>query len=96
MPLNINHETPIKIHSNSRFDLFSKNLIIGNQWYVILDDEKSSELDSSFILLKFVGTKRWVIFQGSYEKIYVFIFIFRNKTILGTILELLLSLATSF
>ena len=74
-------------------DLISlKNLIIGNWPYITLNDEITSELDSSFISLKFVDTKRWVIFQISNENIYIY---FGNKNISGTILELLLSLVTS-
>ena len=82
----------------------------------ILHDEKKSELDSSFILLKFVGTKRWILFKDQMKRSFVllkfvgtkrwmlfkdqmkqniFLYVFGNTTILGTILELLLSLATS-
>ena len=40
-------------------DLISlKNLIIGNWPYITLNDEITSELDGSFISLKFVDTKR--------------------------------------
>ena len=54
-----------------------------------------SPLDSSFISLKFVSMEIWVIFQGSNEKNIYFMYIFGNKTILGTILRFLLLLATS-
>ena len=35
-----------------------ENLIVGNWLHIILDDENNSELENSFISLKFVGRKR--------------------------------------
>ena len=62
---------------------------------IILDGENNSELGSSFISLNFLGRKDGSFFKDQVKKIYIFIYIFGNETILGTILQLLLSLVTS-
>ena len=78
-------------NNNKRFDHFRKtSQVIDHMLFYM-----TKKVQSSVISLKFAGRKKWVIFQTSNKKIYIFIDIFENKTTSDKILELFLSLTTS-